>query len=155
MSENDAQEPLTTEKKNTFAEIVKNNKGKIAFVLAGLTIAGGVREEMLAVRPQPNSHEALVTMVTQQSNITGEQYAKLGKTDPQTAFGMRIAMADAVAKLKSEQIPDGQYKKFMLEAINTAVDNNPYIEAAGTGKIVKNYFNDVINTKSLFKIFLV
>lgn len=75
--------------------------------------------------------------------ITATEYARFAKTDTATFIGMRLALAQAVVdvdarKAKGENVSHPNIAK---SALLSAIEKEPYLQAAGTRELVKRYFD--------------
>lgn len=77
--------------------------------------------------------------------ITGQEYAKFERSDATTAFGMRLALGEAVVQLKGLKDVDAEKAK---EIFHKAFENNRFLKAAGTQQLVNNYFDQVIDRQA-------
>ena len=79
--------------------------------------------------------------------VTAAEYAHAPQTDAATAYGMRIAMFQAV-KAWHALHPDEKTVAAATRLIQEASRNNPLLQSAGTAELVARYYGHVINRQA-------
>lgn len=79
--------------------------------------------------------------------VTAAEYAHAPQTDAATAYGMRIAMFQAI-KAWHALHPDQRTVAAATRLIQDASRNNPLLQGAGTGELVARYYGHVIDRQA-------